>query len=131
MLGQTWVRFEGQLRGKQSEKSRSAEDKRSTDDVGAGEDARPAKRNGSAPIGCPQIKEVPPALRHGAFSKLNVLPGENVDEFLKLYRSLVAELAPDGPLEHNAVWSASRALVVNHWNELYKKSRLSRIRRIS
>ena len=83
------------------------------------------------PSDVPKLKKVPPALRHGAFSKLNVLPGENVDEFLKLYRSLVAELAPDGPLEHNAVWSASRALVVNHWNELYKKSRLSRIRRIS
>jgi len=48
------------------------------------------------------------ALKHGAYSEAVVLPGESVAEFEKLHRDLVDELAPDGPLEDDIVWSIAR-----------------------
>ena len=41
-----------------------------------------------------------PALKHGAYSGMGLLPGENPDEFKKLLEDLIAELNIDGPSEH-------------------------------
>ena len=41
-----------------------------------------------------------PALKHGAYSGMGLLPGENPAEFKKLLEDLIAELNIDGPSEH-------------------------------
>jgi hypothetical protein len=49
-----------------------------------------------------------PALKHGAYSATAVLPGESRAAFEKLYRDLVADLAPSGVLEHEIVRTLAR-----------------------
>ena len=51
-----------------------------------------------------------PALKHGIYSPTAVLPNENPAEFKKLHRSLVAELRPNGAMEHNIVAELARHL---------------------
>ena len=51
-----------------------------------------------------------PALKHGIYSPTAVLPNENPAEFKKLHRSLVAELRPNGAMEHNIVAELARYL---------------------
>jgi hypothetical protein len=43
------------------------------------------------------------ALKHGAYSALAVLPGENRAEFEKLHRDLIAEYSASGPLELHCI----------------------------
>jgi hypothetical protein len=52
----------------------------------------------------------PPALKHGAYSAMNVLPGESADEFAKLHQELVAEWTPNGALEEEIVAAMARAV---------------------
>ena len=47
----------------------------------------------------------PNALKHGAFSKVAILPGENPREFEELHSALIEEWAPTGPTEEEAVLS--------------------------
>ena len=49
-----------------------------------------------------------PALKHGAYSAIAVLPGESRAEFEKLHRDVIAELAPSGVLEDNIVMKIAR-----------------------
>jgi hypothetical protein len=49
-----------------------------------------------------------PALKHGAYSALAVLPGEDRAEFEKLHRDLIAECSASGPLEHHYVAELAR-----------------------
>ena len=49
-----------------------------------------------------------PALKHGAYSALAVLPGESQAAFEKLHRDQIAELAPSGGLEHDIVLTIAR-----------------------
>ena len=44
-----------------------------------------------------------PALKHGAYSAIAVLPGESRAEFEKLRRDLVADFTPSGALEDHIV----------------------------
>ena len=44
-----------------------------------------------------------PALKHGAYSAIAVLPGESRAEFEKLRRDLMAEFTPSGALEDHIV----------------------------
>ena len=53
------------------------------------------KRNGNRPN----------ALKHGAFSKVAILPGEDPREFEELHSALIEEWAPTGPTEEDAVLS--------------------------
>src|SRR5262245_43279490 len=46
-----------------------------------------------------QAKRVPPALKHGAYSKTVLLPGEDPAEYEELHRELIAEFAPNGRME--------------------------------
>lgn len=66
----------------------------------------------------PRSEKFPHALKHGAFSALSILPGEDPKEFIELYQSIAAELLPDGPIEKDAVktialsiWRASRLTI--------------------
>ena len=48
------------------------------------------------------------AIKHGGYSGMSTLPGENRAEFNKLHKALVRELAPNGPLEHDIVETIAR-----------------------
>jgi hypothetical protein len=48
-------------------------------------------------------KKLPSALKHGAFSATAILPGEDAGAFKKLRDGIIAELAPNGPLEDDIV----------------------------
>src|SRR4029078_8437238 len=50
-----------------------------------------------------RFETFPHALKHGAFSALSILPGEDEKEFMELHQSIAAELLPDGPIENGAV----------------------------
>jgi hypothetical protein len=41
------------------------------------------------------------ALKHGGYSALRLLPGESAEEFERLRKDLVEEMAPRGPLEED------------------------------
>jgi hypothetical protein len=56
----------------------------------------------------PGAKKPHPALKHGAYSTTTILPGENIGEFKKLHERLIAELAPEGPLEEDIVATIAR-----------------------
>jgi hypothetical protein len=55
-----------------------------------------------------QRKRVPPTLKHGGYSAKTILPGERPAEFLRLHRDTIAELHPDGALEHHIVASIAQ-----------------------
>jgi hypothetical protein len=57
-----------------------------------------------------RVKLMHPALKHGAYSALAVLPGEDRAEFEKLHRALIAEYSPSGPLEHHYVAELARLI---------------------
>jgi hypothetical protein len=46
---------------------------------------------------------VPPALKHGAYSKAALLPGEDPAAFEDLHRGLIAEFSPHGRMEEETV----------------------------
>jgi hypothetical protein len=55
-------------------------------------------------------KRIPPALKHGAYSEVTLLPGEDADEFAELHRGLMAEFAPNGRSEEETVASIARLM---------------------
>jgi hypothetical protein len=55
-------------------------------------------------------KRIPPALKHGAYSEVTLLPGEDPDEFAELHRGLIAEFAPNGRSEEETVASIARLM---------------------
>jgi hypothetical protein len=55
-----------------------------------------------------RVKRIPPALKHGAYSAMNVLPGESRAAFEKLHRDLIAEYNPSGVLEEELVADMAR-----------------------
>lgn len=54
--------------------------------------------------------QLPPALKHGAYSATTLLPGEDEAAFKKLHNDLIAEFAPAGPLEEDIVETIARLL---------------------
>ena len=52
----------------------------------------------------------PNAHKHGAFSRITVLPGENPQQFDELYSDLVEEWAPEGATEQDAVLSIAACI---------------------
>ena len=50
-----------------------------------------------------RIDRLHPALKHGAYSATDVLPGESRADFEKLHRHLIAEYAPSGVHEEHIV----------------------------
>jgi hypothetical protein len=57
-----------------------------------------------------RIKKQAPALKHGAFSAMTILPGESAAEFKKLQQEVISELTPDGALEADAVSTLAHLL---------------------
>jgi hypothetical protein len=57
-----------------------------------------------------KLKERHPALKHGAYSAMALLPGENPAEFRKLHERLIAELVPGGALEEDIVATIARLM---------------------
>jgi hypothetical protein len=49
------------------------------------------------------MKKIPPAVKHGGYSSTTILPGESRSDFNRLHEELIAELHPDGALEHDVV----------------------------
>lgn len=54
--------------------------------------------------------QTPPALKHGAFSKTAILPGEDATAFEQLHEDLIAELSPNGALEEDIVVTIARLI---------------------
>jgi len=50
-----------------------------------------------------RVKKLHPALKHGGYSAIRLLPGEDRAAFEKLHQDLIVELRPDGPLESDSV----------------------------
>jgi hypothetical protein len=55
-------------------------------------------------------KKLPPALRHGAYSTMSVLPGESVAEFEELHRRLMADWGGGGDLEDDTIATMARVI---------------------
>jgi hypothetical protein len=51
-----------------------------------------------------------PAIKHGGYSGMSLLPGEDPAEFKKLHEELVTEYAPTGPHEHEIVETMTRLM---------------------
>jgi len=52
----------------------------------------------------------PNALKHGACSRIAILPGEDSDEFTELLEGLLAEWEPQGPTEGEAVYTIAACI---------------------
>src|SRR5262249_46302446 len=50
------------------------------------------------------------AVKHGAFAKTAILPGEDRREFEELHSALIEEWAPVGPTEEDAVLSIAKGV---------------------
>ncbi len=57
-----------------------------------------------------QRRRIHPALKHGGYSGMSLLPGEDPAEFEKLRKDLVAEYAPTGRHEHEIVETIARLI---------------------
>ena len=57
-----------------------------------------------------RVGRVHPALKHGAYSAMGVLPGENRAEFEKLHRELVNDFSRSGALENDVVATMAHLL---------------------
>jgi len=57
-----------------------------------------------------RIDRLHPAVKHGAYSATNVLPGESRAAFEKLHRDLIAEYAPSGVHEQHIVMNMARLI---------------------
>ena len=55
-----------------------------------------------------RVKIVHPTLKHGGYSAKTVLPGESRSGFKRLHRGVIAELCPDGAIEHEIVRSIAQ-----------------------
>src|SRR5262245_14616301 len=59
------------------------------------------------------------ALKHGAFSKIAIIPGEDPQEFEELHSALIEEWKPVGPTEEDTVLSIAKGI--------WRKRRLQKI----
>ena len=57
-----------------------------------------------------RVSRVHPALKHGAYSVMDVLPGENRAEFEKLHQELVTDVSPSGAFENDIIVNMARIL---------------------
>jgi hypothetical protein len=55
-------------------------------------------------------KQHPNALKHGAFAKTAIIPGEDPQEFEELHSALIKEWNPVGPTEEDTVLSIAKAV---------------------
>ena len=74
------------------------------------------------PTNTEQTVQVPPALKHGGYSGMTLLPGENATAFEKLHADLIAEWSPTGPLEDDIVASLARLIWRKQNLSTYRKA---------
>lgn len=55
-------------------------------------------------------RRMPPALKHGGYSGITLLPGESRAAFEKLHNDLIAEFAPVGRLEKDVIATMARLI---------------------
>ena len=55
-------------------------------------------------------RKQPNALKHGAFTQMTILPGEDVRKFAKLHMDLIEEWNPTGPTEQDAVLTLAKGI---------------------
>ena len=70
----------------------------------------------------------PPALKHGAYSAMTVLPGEDAAAFEELRREIIAELEPVGPLEQDCAEDVACLMWRKRNLKTYKIARLAKSR---
>jgi hypothetical protein len=70
----------------------------------------------------------PSALKHGAFSKILFLPGENPAEFDKLRSGLISEYRPSGESEEETIEEIARAMWVGRRTGVYQHVKHLRIK---
>jgi hypothetical protein len=74
-------------------------------------------------------KKNPPALnavKHGGFSNLAVLPGEDAEEFMKLSKELDDELKPSGPLEVDVLFHIAKLIWRKRKLGTYRRAEIAR-----
>lgn len=57
-----------------------------------------------------QTNQIPPALQHGVYSGLTLLPGEDPAEFEKFHQEIIAEYKPEGRSEEDIVENMCRLM---------------------
>ena len=57
-----------------------------------------------------RASQIPSALKHGIYSGMTLLPGEDPEEFEKFHKELIAEYGPEGPSERDIVSDMARLL---------------------
>jgi len=67
-----------------------------------------------------RISNIPPALKHSAYSGATLLPGEDQVAFKKLHDGLIAEFSPVGPLEEDIVHTMARCVWRKQNLEIYR-----------
>jgi hypothetical protein len=73
-----------------------------------------------------QVQKTHPALKHGAYSTTTILPGEDSAAFEKLHRELIAEVLPNGALEHDIVATIARLVWRKHNLATFRLAELAR-----
>src|SRR5690242_15662263 len=68
------------------------------------------------------------ALKHGAFAREVVLPGESRQEFEELHRSLLEEHAGDGPLEEDTILSIAKCMWARRRLERWMRAEVNGMR---
>jgi hypothetical protein len=66
------------------------------------------------------------ALRHGAYARTVLLPGEDLAALERLHESLIVEFAPHGALERHTVATLTRLVWRRQHLEIYRRAELAR-----
>src|SRR5262249_43397455 len=68
------------------------------------------------------------AVKHGAFAKTAILPGEDPREFEELHSALIEEWAPVGPTEEDAVLSIAKGVWRNRRLQKFLQAKMEMCR---
>lgn len=66
------------------------------------------------------------AFKHGVFSNVTILPGEDQDDFAELGTALFLEWQPDGPTETDAVFTIAKCLWRKRRIQLFIKATIDK-----
>jgi hypothetical protein len=77
---------------------------------------------------CAMTRTVHPALKHGGYAGMSVLPGEDAAAFEKLEHDLFDELSPSGPSEEEIVMTIARFIWRKQNLGTYRKAEVARDR---
>jgi hypothetical protein len=75
-----------------------------------------------------RVKKYSPALKHGGYAATALLPGENVEEFEKLFQELLTELGANGPMERDIVATIAACMWRKHHLGIYRTAEVAQRR---